>query len=220
MYIIIVGGGRVGYYLAKALLKEGHEVLIIEENRGGCETINEELGSICLNGDGCEVSVLTEAGTGRADMLVAVTGDDEDNLVACQLAKHMFKVPRTIGRIKNPRNEELFNKLGIDITISSTDIILEQITEEVPTHSITHLMEIRAHGMEVVEVRIPAGSSSVGKTIRDLSLPVGSVISVIIRKSQKPIIPVPTTVLMAEDQVIAVTPSESEELLRTTLRSE
>lgn len=220
MYIIIVGGGRVGYYLAKGLLKEGHEVLIIEENRAGCETITEELGSICLNGDGSEVSVLTEAGTGRAGMLVAVTGDDEDNLVTCQLAKHMFKVPRTIARIKNPRNEELFNKLGIDVTISNTDVILEQITEEVPTHSMTHLMEIRDHGMEVVEVRIPPGSSSVGKAVKDLSLPAGSVLSVIIRKTEKPIIPTPTTILMAEDQVIAVTPSKSEELLRATLRSE
>jgi trk system potassium uptake protein len=218
MYIIIIGGGRVGYYLAKGLLKEGHEILIIEENRVVCETINEELGSVCLQGDGCEVSILTEAGTGRANMLVAVTGDDEDNLVSCQLAKHQFKVSRTIARIKNPRNEELFKKLGIDVTISSTNVILEQITEEVPTHTMTHLMEIRDRGLEIVEVRVPPGSASVGKAVKDLALPAGSMLSLIIRKAQKPIVPVLTTVLMVEDQVIAITPSESEEALRAALR--
>ncbi len=220
MYIIIVGGGRVGYYLAKALLKEGHEILVIEENHVVCETINEELGSVCLRGDGCEVSILSEAGTSRADMLVAVTGDDEDNLVSCQLGKHKFKVPRTIARIKNPRNEELFKKLGIDVTISSTNIILEHITEEVPTHPMTHLMEIRDRGLEIVEVRVPAGSSSVGKAVKDLSLPTGSMLSLIIRKAQKPVVPIPATVLMAEDQVIAITPSESEEALRAALQGE
>jgi trk system potassium uptake protein TrkA len=220
MYIIIIGGGRVGYYLAKALLKEGHEVLVIEENPVVCETINEELGSVCLRGDGCEVSMLSEAGTGRADMLVAVTGDDEDNLVSCQLAKHKFKVSRTIARIKNPRNEDLFRKLGIDVTISSTNVILEHITEEVPTHPVTHLMEIRDRGLEVVEVRVPAGSTSAGKAVKDLSLPTGSMLSLIIRKEQKPIVPTSTTVLMAGDQVIAVTPSASEEALRTALTGE
>ena len=220
MYIIIIGGGRVGYYLGKGLLKEGHEVLIVEENRVVCETINEELGSICLLGDGCEVSILTEAGTGRADMLVAVTGDDEDNLVSCQLAKHKFKVSRTIARIKNPRNEELFNKLGIDVTISSTDVILEQITEEVPTHAMTHLMEIRDRGLEIVEVRVPASSASVGRAVKDLSLPAGSMLSLIIRKAQKPIVPIPATVLMAGDQVIAITPSTLEDALRAALRGE
>jgi trk system potassium uptake protein len=218
MYIVIVGGGRVGYYLSKALLKEGHEVLIIERNPAVCETINNELGSICSRGDGCEVTAQMEAGTGRADMFVAVTGEDQHNLVACQLAKHKFKVPRTIARIKNPRNEELFKKLGIDVTISSTNVILEHITEEVPTHPLTHLMEMRDSGLEIVEVRVPAGSTSVGKAVKDLSLPTGSMISLIIRKAQKPIVPVPTTVLMAGDQVITVTPSASEEALRAALR--
>jgi trk system potassium uptake protein TrkA len=218
MYIVIVGGGRVGYYLSKALLKEGHEVLIIEHNPNVCETINNELGSICSRGDGCEVTALMEAGTGRADMFVAVTGEDQHNLVACQLAKHKFKVPRTIARIKNPRNEELFKKLGIDVTISSTNVILEHITEEVPTHPMTHLMEMRDSGLEIVEVRVPTGSSSVGKAVKDLSLPTGSILSLIIRKAQKPIVPVPTTVLVAGDQVIAVTPSASEEALRAALR--
>jgi trk system potassium uptake protein TrkA len=219
MYIIVVGGGGVGYYLAKALLEEGHEILIIEQNPAICDIINDELGGICTRGDGCEVSTLMKAGATRAAMFVAVTGEDQHNLVACQLAKHKFKVPRTIARIKNPKNEGLFKKLGIDVTISGTNVILEHITEEVPTHPLTHLMQIPDNGLEVVELRIPAGSASVGKAIKDVRLPAGSMLSLIIRKDQKPIVPLGTTVLLAGDQVIAVTSAASEEALRAALRA-
>src|SRR4030042_708847 len=136
MYIIVVGGGRVGYYLLKALLNEGHEVLLLEKDARIGRNIGEELGSVCYRGDGCEAATLAEVGTSRADMLVAVTGDDEDNLVACQVAKHKYHVPRTIARIRNPKNEALFKKLGIDVTVSTTNIILEVIEREVPTHTL------------------------------------------------------------------------------------
>jgi trk system potassium uptake protein TrkA len=218
MYIIIVGGGRVGYYLSKALLDEGHEILIIEKDANFCETINDELGSICFRGDGCEASTLAQVGTGRADMLVAVTGDDADNLIACQVAKHKFKVPRTIARIRNPKNEVLFKKLGVDVTISSTNVILEQITEEVPTHPITHLHEIRDKGLEIVEVKIPQGATTIGRALKDIVLPQGTIIPLLIRKSQKPMVPTSTTVLMAEDQIIAVTEPKAEDMLRKALR--
>ncbi len=218
MYIIVVGGGRVGYYLTKALLDEGHEVLIVEKNATFCEVINEELGSICIRGDGCEAATLEEVGTGRADMLIAVTGDDEDNLVACQLAKHKFNVPRTIARIRNPKNETLFKKLGIDVTVSSTDIILEHIEEVVPTHPLTHLLTIRDKGLEIVEVKIPPDSTTVGKPVKELSLPPESILSLIIRKERKPITPTANTILQAGDQIIAVTRPESEGLLRAALR--
>ena len=218
MYIIIVGGGRLGYYLTKALLDEGHEILAIEKEATVCEAIVSELGSVCIRGDGCEVSTLTEAGTGRADMLIAVTGDDEDNLVACQVAKHKFNVPRTIARVRNPKNETIFKKLGVDVTVSSTNIILEHIQEEVPTHPLTHLLTIRDKGLEIVEIKIPPGSIMIGKTIKELSLPPKSTLFLIIRKGQRPIIPKANTILEAEDQIIAVTTPESEEKLRTTLR--
>ena len=218
MYIIVVGGGRVGYYLSRALLDEGHEVLVVEKNATICENVNEELGSVCLHGDGCEAATMAEVGTDRADMLIAVTGDDEDNLVACQVAKHKFNVPRTIARIRNPENEILFKKLGIDVTISSTNIILENIETEVPTHPLTHLLTIRDKGLEVVVVKIPPESDTVGKPVKSLSLPPGSVLSLIIRKEGKPFIPTVNTIIQAEDQVIAVTTPESEEVLRATLR--
>ena len=220
MYIIIVGGGRIGYYLAKALLDEGHEVLIVEKEANVCETITEEMGSICLRGDGCEASTLAEIGTGRADMFIAVTGDDEDNLVACQVAKHKFNVPRTIARIRNPANEIIFKKLGIDVTVSSTNIILEQIEEVVPTHPLTHLLTIRDKGLEVVEVKIPPESTTVGKSIKELSLPKDSRLALICSQKRQPRVPKANTILQAGDRVIAVTPPESEEALRATLRGD
>ena len=218
MYIIIVGGGRLGYHLTKALLDEGHEVLIVEKNATICEGITDEMGSVCFRGDGCEAATLAEVGTGRADMLVAVTGDDEDNLVACQVAKHKFNVPRTIARIRNPNNETIFRKLGVDVTVSSTNVILESIEEEVPTHPLTHLLDIRDKGLEIVEVKIPPEAITVGKSIKELSLPPGSTLALIIRKNDKPRIPKANTSLQAEDRIIAIIPPESEAELRAALR--
>ena len=218
MYIIIVGGGRVGYYLTKALLDEGHEALVVEKDAARCEAITDELGSVCLRGDGCEVTTLAEVGTDRADMLIAVTGDDEDNLVACQVAKHKFNVPRTIARIGNPQNETLFKKLGIDVMVSSTNIILEHIEEKVPTQHLTHLLAIEDKGLELVEVKIPPDSITVGKSVRELSLPLGSKLALVIRKEGKNRVPTLNTILRAGDRIIALTTPESEKVLRTTLR--
>ena len=218
MYIIVIGGGRVGYYLTKALLDEGHEVLVIEKSTTICETLTDELGSVCLRGDGCEAATLTEVGTDRADMLIAVTGDDEDNLVACQVAKHKFNVPRTIARISNPQNETLFKKLGIDVTISSTNIILENIEEKVPTHPLTHLLAIEDSGQEIVEIKIPPEATTVGKSVRQLSLPPESKLVLVIRQKGKNRVPTLNTILREGDRIIALTTPESEEALRNTLR--
>jgi trk system potassium uptake protein TrkA len=218
MYIIVVGGGRVGYYLTKALLDEGHEILIIEKNAIISKNINEELGSICLRGDGCEAATLEEAGTGRADMLIAATGDDEDNLVACQVAKHKFNVPRTIARIRNPDNEPFFKKMGIDVTVSATNIILEHIEEEVPTHPLTHLLAIEDKGLEIVEIKIPPESTTIGKAVRELPLPQGSKLSLVIREKGKNRIPTSNTIIRAGDRIIALIPPELEQSLRAALR--
>ncbi len=220
MYIIVVGGGKVGYHLAKALLNEGHEVLVVEKDRSRIDFISGELGSVCLQGDGCEVAIQAEAGTGRADMLIAVTGDDEDNLVACQVAKHKFNVPRTIARSSNPKNELIFTKLGVDVTVSSTNVILENIEQEVPTHPLIHLLNLREKGLEVVEVKISPQSSTVGKQVKDLELPEGSILSLIIRKDKKPLIPATDTTINADDQIIAVTTTSVEDALRAALRGE
>jgi trk system potassium uptake protein TrkA len=217
MYIIIVGGGRSGYNLLKALLNEGHEVLVLEKDSRICKTITDELGSVCFRGDGCEAATLAEVGTGRADMVVAVTGDDEDNLVACQVAKHKHNVPRTIARIRNPQNAALFKKLGVDVTVNSTDLILEVIEREVPTHPVTQLLSIEEKGLVIVDVKITPGSSTVGKTVKDLSLPKESKLAIIIPGQGNAHVPTASTVLLAGDQVIAVTTPESKEALRAAL---
>lgn len=218
MYLVIVGAGRVGYFLTKELLDQGHEIVVIEKNAAIVTSILEDFGSICYRGDGCETTVLSEVGTNRADMFIAVTGDDEDNLVSCQIAKHLFQVPRTIARIRNPRNETIFKKLGIDVTINNTNIIMESIEEQVPTHQLTHLLDLGEQGLEVVEIKIPTGAAVVGTTVKDLQLPPDSLLSLVIRKSRKPIVPSGSTILQAEDQVVAVTSFESEEALRSLLR--
>jgi trk system potassium uptake protein TrkA len=217
MYIIIVGGGRVGYYLARALLEERHEVLIIEQRASFCDIINEEMGSICVHGDGCEAATLAEVGTRRADMLVAVTGDDEDNLVACQVAKYKFNVPRTVARVRNPQNEHIFKKLGVDVPVSATNIILEAIEKEVPTHPLTHLLTLSDKGLEIVEVRIPPKATTIGKAIREIDLPKGSQLALVVPRDRRPKVPTPSTVFREGDQVIALTTPELEGALRTTL---
>ncbi len=217
MYIIIVGGGRLGYYLARTLLDEKHEVLIIEKDAVAVQTINSDMGNICIKGDGCETAVLAEAGTNRADIFISVTGDDEDNLVACQVAKYKFNVPRTIARVRNPRHEILFKKLGIDVTVSSTAIILEYIKHEVPTNPLTHLLSIEEKGVEIVDIKIQPDSKTVGTAIKDITLPPESILALIIHRDSKPAVPTPATILQAEDQIIAVTSPDSEDLLRTAL---
>ena len=216
MYIIIIGGGRLGYYLSKELLNEGHEILVIEKDAIKVEHIEEELGSICMQGDGCEAATLEEAGTERANLFIAVTDEDEDNLVSCQIAKHRFNVPRIISRISNPKNETLFKKLGIDVTISATNLILEHIEEKLPTHSLVHIFELQDGDLEIVEVRIPSTSTAIGKKIRELSLPPGSILSLIVRE-QGVQVPTEETILEADDRVIAVTKHDLEEDLRVVL---
>jgi len=218
MYIIVVGGGRLGYYLLKALLNEGHEVLVLEKDMRICKTITDELGSVCFRGDGCEAATLAEVGTGRADMLVAVTGDDEDNLVACQVAKHKHNVPRTIARLRNPQNAALFKKLGVDVTISATDIIIEAIEREVPTHPATELLTIDEKGLVIVDVKISPESATVGKTVKELSLPKESKLALIIPNDGNAHAPAANTVLAAGDQIIAVTTPETKEALQAAIR--
>jgi trk system potassium uptake protein TrkA len=219
MYIIIVGGGRLGYYLLKALLKEGHEVLVLEKDARVCKTITDELGSVCFRGDGCEASTLAEVGTGRADMFVAVTGDDEDNLVACQVAKHKHNVPRTIARLRNPQNAALFKKLGVDVTVNTTDLIIEAIEHEVPTHPVTQLLTLDEQGLVIVDVKIPAQSIVIGKMVKDLPLPPESKLALIIPSKGSAHVPVAHTVLQPGDQIIAITPSQYKEELKKALRN-
>lgn len=217
MYIIVVGGGKVGYFLSLALLSEGHEVLIIEREAEKCKVIAEDLGSVVMRGDGCEVRTLEDAGANRADLLAAVTHRDEVNLVACQVAKHRFGVKRTISRISNPKNEALFKMLGIDVTISSTNLILEHIEEKLPTHSMSHLLTLEEGNLEIVEVNVQPDSIVVGKKISNIALPAESLICLIINSARGAQVPTGTSVIEAGDHIIAVTQPEHEADLRSAL---
>jgi trk system potassium uptake protein TrkA len=214
MYIIIIGGGSVGYFLCKALLSEGHEVLVLDKDASKCERFEDDMGSVCVRGDGCETSTLAAAGASRADLIIATTNEDEDNLVSCQVSKHQFGVPRTIARINNPKNEKIFLKLGIDRTISITNLILEHIEGELPTHPLIHLLTMKEEGREIVEVRVREGSEAVGKHVNRLNLPADSLLVLLIRNGQKPCVPTDDMVLQENDHVIALTSTDSEDTLR------
>ncbi len=216
MYAIVAGGGKVGYYLAKELVEQGHEVLVIERDSKHCATIQEDLGDIVMQGDAAEASVLAEAGTGRADVIVAVTGDDEDNLVISQVAKKRFQVPRAIARINNPKNEQIFRMLGIDATVSSTDVILGVLEQELPAHAVVPLLRLRHADVEVVETVLDNQAPVVGRAIRDMSLPADCTIGLIIRGGS-PIFPSGDTRLAAGDEVIALTTTRSAGRLRELL---
>ncbi len=217
MYIIIVGGGKIGYYLARELLEDQHEVLIVEQNAEKAAQIAEDLGEIVMIGDGCEAATMERAGMVRADMAIALTGDDEDNLVACQVAKHKFNVPHTIARINNPKNEHIFKALGIDATISSTGVILAHIEQELPTHPMIPLMTLKGGRMEIVEVKIPPDALVVGKPVKMLLLPQGSLITLIIGPDGQARLPTPESIIQPGDEVVAVTTSEMEDSLRSAL---
>lgn len=168
MYIVVVGGGKVGYFLSKRLLEEGHEILIIEKDSKKVSFIREELGEIVFWGDGCEMTTMKEAGMERADVVVAVTGDDEDNLVICQMAKKNFNVKRTIARVNNPKNEDVFKKLGIDETVSATKVIYSLIEEEAEAEEVIPLLPLKKGDIEIIEVNLKEHSPAIGKKVKEI----------------------------------------------------
>jgi trk system potassium uptake protein TrkA len=213
MYIIVVGAGKVGYYLVKTLLAEGHEVLLVEKDKRTATLAAEDLGEVVLFGDGCEMRTMRHAGMERADVVVAATGDDEDNLVVCQLAKRHFRVPRTIARVNDPKNEDIFQRLGIDQTVASTKIIFNLIEQQIETNQVVPLAALRRGNVEIVEVDLGPDSPVVGRKISELNLPLHSLIIAVIREDHA-IIPLADTKLREGDSVIAVVKSEKEPELR------
>lgn len=219
MYIIIVGGGKVGYYLTKHLLSAGHEVAVIEKNPKKVENIINDLGGIAVLGDGSDAGPMLEAGMNRADIVAAVTGDDEDNLIVCQMAKKKFGVKRTIARINNPKNEHIFAVLGIETTVSYVDALVAQIEREIPAHSLIHLLTLRDVGVSFIEKQVPPGSPVIGVQTSDLHLPDQFLIALVIR-GDTALIPKGNTTLQEGDEVVAVTNLENEGLLERLFRGE
>src|SRR6187549_448061 len=204
MFVLVVGGGKVGYYLTKELVESGHEVVLMEKDRGRATQITDELGSVVVPHDGCEGKYLGEAGSNRADIVAAVTGDDEDNLVICQMAKHHFDVPRTIARVNNPKNEELFRHLGVDEIISPTRMALAAIEQDIPVHELLHLADLKGGALQLLEAQIAYESPAVGRRTSDIPLPDGCSQFVLLRGSQVQGIR-PDITFQAGDKVLAIT---------------
>jgi trk system potassium uptake protein len=216
VFVLVIGGGKVGYYLTKELIDSGHEVVLMEKDRPRADQIADEIGSIVIPHDGCEGSYLKEAGANRADIVAAVTGDDEDNLVICQMAKHHFDVPRTIARVNNPKNEELFRHLGVDEIISPTRMILGSIEQDIPVHELLHLAALGEGELEIIEAHLQAGSPAVGRAPKDLTIPEGCSLFAVIRDGVATALR-PDALLREGDKIIAIGRTECSELLHEQL---
>lgn len=211
MYIIIIGGGKVGYYLAKTLSPFKHRIVVIEKDKELCmKIVNElnDLGIAVINGDGTDLNYLVDADIERADALIAVTGYDQDNLIVCQLAKRKFSIPRTIARVNNPKNIKIFKELGVDVAVSSTAYIADLIEKEVDISNIKTLMSIKDSKLSINEVTVSPNSFVAGKAVRDLNFPDDCILIAVIRDSEATI-PNGLTLLQAGDLVIAVTKDDS-----------
>ncbi len=220
MFIVIAGGGKVGSNVARKLRKLKHEVVLIEQERDRYATLEEEFEHAAILGDATELFVLEQAGVRRpADVVVAVTGDDEDNLVICQLAKEAYGVASVVARVNDPRNQQHFDLLDISPTVSATSMVLALIQHEVPEHELVHLLELRKENLEIVEVEIGSKASAAGKKIEDLHLP-RTVRLISVMREGKAEIAVGATELRPGDQVLALLEPGGEEELRPLLIGE
>jgi trk system potassium uptake protein TrkA len=217
MYVLVAGGGKVGANVTRTLISWGHEVTLIEQRRDRFERLEAEFEHRVQVGDATETFVLERAGIRRPpDLLVAVTGDDEDNIVICQMAREHFGVQKVIARVNDPRNQEHFDLLGIQPTVSATANVLAMIEHEVPEHELIHLLELKRESLEIVEVQIDKDSPSVGKRIDRLSLPEGSRLISVMREGRAWIAD-EATELQAGDQVLAILEAGKEAELRGVL---
>ena len=213
-YIIVAGAGKVGWNLTRELLEQGNEVTLIESNRTRYLTVEQELEHNVQYGDATELWVLERAGISRADMMIAVTGDDEDNLLICQVAREKYLVERIIARVNNPRNSDWFELLKIKPFVSATDLILRLLEHEVPGHGLVHLLDLPEERLEIIEVLLGENSKADGRRVSDLELPEGSLLISVLREDEGGFVPGPDTVLSAGDEVLAVLDPGLEEELK------
>ena len=204
MYIIIAGAGKVGWNLARELRAQEHEVTVIESNRDRYLTVEEELEHNIHYGDASELWVLDRAGVVRADMVIAVTGDDEDNILISQVAKEKYLVEHTIARVNNPRNVEHFELLDIRPVVSATNLILGLIEHEVPHHGLVHLLDLKQEQLEIIEVEVVQGAPAEGRRVSELGLPDGSLVISVLPRGGGGFVPKADTVINVGDEVLIV----------------
>ncbi|HEY4682757.1 MAG TPA: NAD-binding protein [Candidatus Acidoferrales bacterium] len=216
LYAIIVGGGRVGYFLGRALLENNLEVTIIESDKRIFDLVSHQLDCPVIQGDGSSTAVLEQAGASRCNVFVAVTNHDQDNLIACQIAKQHFGVPKTIARVKNPKNEALMQKMGVDITVSSTAIITGAIQSELPSSRIRQVLDLRMGELELMEYVLDTKAPAVGKRLRDLAFPPDCNIVTVFRAGEA-VIPRGDTCFQQNDTVMVLVKMSGESNLRKML---
>jgi len=219
VYVLIAGGGKVGANVARLLLRAKHEVTMIEQRPDRFARLEEEFEHAVQRGDATELHVLERAGIKRPpDLVLAATGDDEDNLIICQLAKEKYGVPKVIARVNDPRNQAHFDLLGISPTVCATSNILALVEHEVPEHDLIHLLELRRENLEIVEVQIADHSPAAGKRVEALRLPDGARLISVMRDGESEIA-VGATELRPGDQVLAILqPGKEDELRRVLLK--
>jgi trk system potassium uptake protein len=203
VYVIIAGGGKVGWNLARELMAKGHEVTLVEGYRRRYLVIEQELEHAVQYGDATELWVLERAGIQRADLVIAVTGDDEDNLLICQIAKEKYLCERIIARVNNPRNRTFFEMLGIQPAVSATDLILRLIEHEVPSYGLVHLLDLRDEQLEIIELEVADGSPAAGRSVAEVALPDGCLIISVLRRGRG-FVPKADTVIEPGDEVLLV----------------
>lgn len=216
MYVIVAGGGKIGFNLTKTLLDDGQEVLLIEKDPRKFRWLEDRLGQVVLRGDATEVATLEEAGAKRADVVAAVTGFDEDNIMICRLAQKVFGVNRVIGRVNNPQNEDAFRLLGINNIINSTQLIYRLVLQEVDTCGLIPLLTLKGGEVEFLETVLTPEAPAAHVAVKDLILPEQCLLMAILRQEDL-IFPRGDVVLLPGDQVIAAARAEEVEALRTAL---
>ena len=212
MYILIIGCSTIGYHLAKSLLAAGHEITVIEKDPVRSKLMWDEFGSIVVQGDGTDPQILQSAGTTRADSFIAVTGSDQTNLIACQIAKNKFAAENTISLVKDTKNEQLFHMLGVDSVINTTHNIIASIEETIPGKPLLHLAQSKIPGLELISIAIPEDSSVIGKTLENIELPPHSFIAIVMKDNRaEP--PIDKLIIEAHDEIVAVTTPDEEAVM-------
>ena len=217
MYVLVVGAGKVGLNVARSLTQLGHEFILVEQRRTRFDLLVDEMEEQLLFGDGTEMWVLEEAGITRADLVVAVTGDDEDNVVIAQLAKHIYDVPKVVARVNNPANRKTFDLLDVDATVCASTMVISMIEHELPHHQFVPLLSMRRENVELVEIEINEESPAAYLAIADLRLPEGVLLATILRGDSALLARGSETLLPGDRVLCLLAPGKERELIRTLL---
>lgn len=216
MYVVIVGGGKVGFHLARTMLSKGHEVTLVEERATRVQLVTRELGEIAVQGNGTLPSVLDAVGCARADVLAAVTGDDAVNLLVSVQGTRRFQVGRTIARLNDPRNQGLFARSGIDATVSSSAILAELMEREVSAERVRTLLTFPGGGASILQLDLAPRSPAAGRPVRAIPWPPGTLLATVVRGGVA-LVPGGDTALVAGDRLLFVAQADAAQALQGLL---